>query len=308
MTTKVILDIVILLVVFLAVTLVAGNNLSACVGPAIGARIMTKRRGALLGAVGFIIGLLVQGSGMTHAIAVLLPNATVQLQVEALLVAIAIFVIAHLIRVPMSLSMSLVGLLAGLSVARGVTTDLPFVAEVAVMWVVAPVLAALLAFYLIRIINRRKVKDIWHRIRFYKGLLIALSFTTAYASGANTLSLIVATGGFKVATVVAAIIGIITGSLFLGEGVIRRISQEFYMMRYSNATITLGASTVLVEVAAVLHIPLSITQTTAAAVFGTGLSYKAKFMSLKPFLTIVLGWIIAPLLSFTIGLILARSL
>ena len=299
-----ILDTVIVLVVFLAVTLVAGNNLSACVGPVIGARILTKRIGALLGILGFVTGLLVQGSGMTHAVGVLLPNATVQLEVEALLVAIAIFLIAHLVRVPMSLSMSLVGLLAGLSVSHGMTADLPFVAEVASMWVIAPVSAALLAFYLIRAINRRKMKDIWYRIRFYKGLLIALSFTTAYVSGANTLSLIVATGGFSAATVIVAIAGIIIGSLFLGEGAIRRISQESYMMRYSNAAISLGASTILIEVAAVLHIPLSATQTTASAVFGTGLSYKAKLMSLKPFLTIVAGWIIAPLLSFAIGWLL----
>jgi len=303
-TTKVILDIVLVFVVFLAVTLVAGNNLSACVGPVIGARILTKRKGALLGIAGFIIGLLAQGSGMTHAIGVLLPNSNVQLQVEALLVAIAIFVIAYLVRVPISLSMSLVGFLAGLSLARGTNTDLPFVTEVAAMWVIAPVSAVFLAFYLIRIINRRKVKDIWQRIRFYKGLLIVLSFTTAYVSGANTLSLIVATGGFTVAAVIAGITGIIMGSLFLGGGAIRRISQEFYMMRYSNATITLGASTILVEVAAILHIPLSATQTTAASVFGTGLSYKTKFMSLKPFLTIVAGWIIAPLLSFVLGLLL----
>jgi PiT family inorganic phosphate transporter len=301
---KVILDIVLPLLVFLAVTLVAGNNLSACAGPVIGARILTKRKGALLGIAGFTIGLLVQGSGMTRAIDVLLPNATVQLQVEALLVATAIFVIAHLVRVPMSLSMSLVGFLAGLSAARGVASDLPFVGEVATVWVVAPVCAALLAFYLMRFINRREVKDVWHRIRLYRGLLIVLSFTTAYVSGANTLSLIVATGGFNVATIIAGITGIVIGSLFLGEGTIRRISQELYMMRYSNAAITLGASTILVEVAAMLHIPLSATQTTAASVLGTGLSYKAKLVSLKPFLTIVLGWIIAPLLSFMIGWLL----
>jgi phosphate/sulfate permease len=79
------------------------------------------------------------------------------------------------------------------------------------------------------------------------------------------------------------------------------MSQEFYLMRYSNATVTLATSTLLIELAAFLNIPLSNTQTTAAAVFGTGLSYKAKFMSLKPFLTIVAGWVAAPLLSFLIG-------
>jgi phosphate/sulfate permease len=39
-------------------------------------------------------------------------------------------------------------------------------------------------------------------------------------------------------------------------------------------------------------------------VFGTGISYKAKFVSLKPFLLIALSWVIAPLLSFIIGLII----
>jgi phosphate/sulfate permease len=75
-------------------------------------------------------------------------------------------------------------------------------------------------------------------------------------------------------------------------------------MRYPNATATLVTSTVLVEAATILNIPLSNTQALAAAVFGTGISYKAKFVSLKPFLLIALSWVIAPLLSFIIGLII----
>ncbi len=75
-------------------------------------------------------------------------------------------------------------------------------------------------------------------------------------------------------------------------------------MRYPNAMSTLLASTILVETATILNIPLSNTQALSAAVFGTSLSYKSKFVSLKPFLTIVLSWVIAPVLSFSIGLIL----
>ena len=75
-------------------------------------------------------------------------------------------------------------------------------------------------------------------------------------------------------------------------------------MRYSNATVALAASTILVETAAFLNIPLSNTQTTTAAVFGAGVSYKSKFLSLKPYLTIVAGWIVAPVLSFAIGYLL----
>ena len=50
------LSIVVLVLTFIAVMLVSGNNLSACVGPAIGSRIISKRFGMLLGADGFFAG------------------------------------------------------------------------------------------------------------------------------------------------------------------------------------------------------------------------------------------------------------
>lgn len=286
---------------FVAVMLVAGNNLSACVGPAVGSRVLTKRFGALLGAVGFSAGLLVQGSGMTRSVGTLLPNASATLRSEALLVAIAVFLVANIVRVPMSLNMSLVGLLAGLSVAGGRPSDLAFVTEVALLWVAAPLVAFALAFYLVRLLNRRWPKNLWKRLQAYKLLLIALSFSSAYVLGANTLGMVVSTGGFDLATVLAAVAAVFVGSFFLGEGAIRRVSEEFYLMRYTNATATLVTSTLLVEAATVFNIPLSNTQTTSAAVFGTGVSYKTKLVSLKPLLTIVSGWVVAPLLSFAIG-------
>ncbi len=294
-------EVVLVILLFLAVALVSGNNLSACVGPTVGARIISKRTGSMLGLAGFSAGLIIQGSGMIHSVNILLPNPTIELQITALLVATAIFGIAHLARVPLSLSMSLVGLLAGLSFSQGITTSLTYMSGVVAMWFIAPAAAALIAFFLIRVINQRPVSDIWRRIRFYKAVLIVLSFTTAFGLGANTLGLVVATAGYNPVNVLVAVGAIAVGTFFLAEGSIRRMSQEFYLMRYSNATVTLATSTILVELAAFLHIPLSNTQTTAAAVFGSGLSYKAKFMSLKPFLTIVAGWIAAPLLSFLIG-------
>ena len=111
------LSFAVVILTFVTVMLVAGNNLSACVGPAIGSRIISKRFGMLLGAVGFSLGLLAQGAGMIKTVLVLLPSGAMQFRAEALLVAILIFVIADLIRAPMSVSMSLVGLLAGLSIA-----------------------------------------------------------------------------------------------------------------------------------------------------------------------------------------------
>jgi PiT family inorganic phosphate transporter len=197
--------------------------------------------------------------------------------------------------------MSLVGLLVGISLAQNLPLNATYVFEVVLTWVAVPLIAVASAFALMRALNHGWPKDFWRRLQIYKILLIALSFTTAYVTGANTLGLIVALGGFDLAAVLVAVAAVFVGCFFLAEGAIRRISQELYLMRYGNAAATLVTSTVLVEVATVFNIPLSITQTTSAAIFGTGLSYKTKLVSAKPFVKVVLGWVAAVLLSLGIG-------
>ena len=306
MTSMMWLSLGIVILTFVAVMLVAGNNLSVCIGPAVGSRTISKRFGTLLGAVGFTLGLLIQGAGMTKTVTVLLPNISMQLRAEALLVAILIFVIADLMRTPLSFTMVLVGLIAGFSMVAGVMTKTLYLAEVVSVWVAAPLISIVFAFYLIRFLNRERPKNLWRRLETYKVLLIVLAFSTSYVLGANTIGLIVATGSFNILNLAAAIIGVFVGTFFLSAGEIRRVAEELFLMRYPNATVSLIASTVLVEAATVLKIPLSNTQALSAAVFGTGLSYKSKFVSLKPFLLTVTGWVIAPLLSFALGVAIAK--
>ena len=140
------LSIVLLILTFVAVMLVSGNNLSACVGPAVGSRIISKRFGMLLGSTGFTLGLVAQGAGMTKTMNILAPSMALPFRAEALLVAIIIFVIADLIRAPVSVSMSLVGVFAGLSVATGALSNGFYVAEVVALWVAEPLIAIFFSF------------------------------------------------------------------------------------------------------------------------------------------------------------------
>ncbi|HMK94231.1 MAG TPA: inorganic phosphate transporter [Candidatus Limnocylindrales bacterium] len=300
------LSLAIVILTFVAVMLVAGNNLSVCIGPAVGSRIISKRFGMLLGAVGFAVGLLIQGTEMTKTIATLLPNISMQLRAEALLVAIIVFLVADVLRTPLSFTMSLVGLIAGFSITASEMTKMLYVAEVVSVWVAAPLISIFFAFYLIKLLNREPVHNLWDRLQTYKVLLIVLAFSTSYVLGANTLGLIVSTSGFNIFNLTAAVVGAFIGVYFLSAGEIRRVAEELFLMRYPNATVSLVASTVLVEIATILKIPLSNTQALSGAVFGTGMSYKSKFVSLKPFLLTVLGWVIAPLLSFVLGIVIAK--
>jgi PiT family inorganic phosphate transporter len=197
-------------------------------------------------------------------------------------------------------------LFAGLSVASGTFSNALYVAKVVALWVAAPLISIVFAFYLIRIINRSQPINIWHRLQIFKVLIIVLALSASYVLGANTIGLIVATGGFNLQNVAVAVVAVFAGSFFLSSGEIRRVSEELFLMRYPNATVTLLSSTVLVGIATIFNIPLSNTQAVSSAVFGAGISYKSKFVSTKPFLIIVLSWVLAPLLSFVFGLLLGN--
>ncbi|MDG6912723.1 MAG: inorganic phosphate transporter [Nitrososphaerota archaeon] len=290
--------------VFLAVALVSGNNLSACVGTAIGSGVVSRRFGTALGVAGYVVGLLAQGSSMAAAAQALLPHQSDFTASAALFITVAIFIFGIAARVPLSLTMSLVGALAGISVAGRLPLNHAFALTVVTTWFLAPVLAIVATFMLFRVLSTFKPKDVWLTVRIYKALLIGLSFFTAYTLGANTLGLVVAIGAFSPLNISLAVSAAVIGPIYFSRAQLRRVGRDFFSLRYSNALVTLLASTVLVEVATLFAIPLSNTQTLSAGIFGAGVSYRHKYFSSRSFFVVVASWVAAPLLGFAIGLIL----
>lgn len=292
-----------LLLILVVVALVAGNNLSVCVGPAIGSRALSWRLGILIGALGFALGLLAQGGNMASTVNAVLPGAPDAFRVEALLITALLFSVAYFLRAPFSLTMSLVGLFAGRSVAQQNGIGQPLI-WVAAAWGISPAVAAVAAFALLKLTRAVALKNFWNHLRLLKALLITLSFTASFALGANTIGLLVAVGGFNTSALLCGILGIAVGSAFLSSGSVRRISQELFLMRYQNAVVALLTSTILVQTATLFGLPISSAGILSFAVLGAGLSYREKLMSLKPFLANVFGWVLAPLLGFLIGLLI----
>ena len=101
-------------------------------------------------------------------------------------------------KAPLSLTMSLVGLIRGISVAHHLTVDSAYFSEVAVMWVIAPVLAVVSSYALTKILSRSDTADIWRRVSAFKILLLVMSFLAAYVLGANTVALMVAVAGASI--------------------------------------------------------------------------------------------------------------
>lgn len=294
-----------ILVVVLSVlltALVAGNNMSAAVGTLIGSRILSRTGGILIGMIGFSAGLLIQGESL-HATAQNLVPRSDALISYALLVALGIFALATYLRVPLSLIMALVGTSIGMSIKLGYSLNSSVVSLIVFTWVLAPLASVSLAFLINRLFIRSQPANVWRFALSVKLALIVVSFLTAFTLGANTLGFIEQVSGLRGIYVIYLIGGIILGSVFLSRGVIKRVGQEMYLMRYTNAFVSLIVSSTLVEAATIFGIPLSNTQTLTSSVFGTGLSYRNKLMEMRPFLLTVATWVVSPVLGLVLGLL-----
>jgi PiT family inorganic phosphate transporter len=282
---------------------VAGNNLSAAVGTIIGSRITSRAMGIAIGILGFTLGLMLEGSALHSASANLLPHSYTLIS-YAFLVSFALFILAYFLRSPLSLTMVLVGVAIGLSIHNGYAVNGNFVALMVATWILAPLGSVIFAFGLNRELQKRQSRNFWSEISYLKVILIVVSFLTAFTLGANTLGLIANMAGFDIWVIASMITGIVAGSLFLSKGIIKRVGEEMYLMRYSNALTSLLVSSVFVEVATLFSIPLSNTQTLTSSVLGTGMSYRTKAIYMRPFMIVLATWIIAPLAGLFLGLVI----
>ena len=289
--------------IFLLSLFVSGNNLSAAVGTLIGSRIISRIGGTMIGMIGFITGFALQGKSMEGAAHSLFP-APEYYVVLLLLVVIAIFIIAQILKSPLSLSMALVGTAIGISLRLGLNLNFGYVYFLILIWVISPMLAIAGSFAVNRYLGKVHLDKTWNMTLVLKLLLLVISFFTAYTIGSNTIGLMAAFAGFSVYTEIAVLSGIILGSLFLSKGVLKRVGEDMYSMRYFNALTSLAVSSIMVEAATLFSIPLSSTQALTSSVFGAGLSYRYKALFLKPYLIVVLTWVISPLTGLIIGYII----
>ncbi|MCL4329739.1 MAG: anion permease [Candidatus Thermoplasmatota archaeon] len=295
------LGILILAVTFLLTALVSGNNLSAAVGTLVGSRTVSRLTGEIIGVLGFISGLILQGGLMTKAADSLMPR-TPDLIIYVMGVSLIIFAIATFMRSPLSLSMAIVGAAIGVSVRVGFSIDNSYILFLVLVWLISPVFLMVLSGVILRVMHAVDFKNPWRITALSRVLLLITSFITAFALGANTLGLVGAVSGYGTYTIPVMVVAIAGGGLLLANGTIKRVGEEMFSMRYSNALVSQVLSALAVEFGTLFGIPLSSTQTLTSSVLGSGLSYRYKALYLRPFLVVAATWVISPLLGFTLGL------
>ncbi len=167
------------------------NDTANIFGTAVGTRMIRFRTAAIVTAVFVVLGAVISGAGATHTLGKLgAVNAIAGSFTVALAAAVTVAWMTKL-KLPVSTSQAIVGAIIGWNFFTGSPTDINTLIKIVTTWVLCPLLAAVFAFAIYKIIMavlpRSRVhllkQDSYNRV----GLLLVGAFG-AYSLGANNIA------------------------------------------------------------------------------------------------------------------------
>lgn len=167
------------------------NDASHIFGSAVGSKMVSFRKAAVIASIFFILGAVLQGSGTSHTLGKLgAVNAIGGSFTVALAAAITIYMMTKF-ALPISTTQAIVGAIIGWNFFTGNQTDGKTLSTIVAAWLAGPLIGAVFAILLYIVIkNLKRVAKI-HMIRFESyiktGLIVVGAFGS-YSLGANNIA------------------------------------------------------------------------------------------------------------------------
>jgi inorganic phosphate transporter, PiT family len=307
------------------------NDASHVFGSAVGSKMVTFRKAAIIASVFFILGAVLQGSGTSHTLGKLgAVNALGGSFTVALAAAITIYMMTKF-ALPISTTQAIVGAIIGWNIFTGNHTDSRTLSTIVSAWVAGPVMGAIFAILLYMAVKKIKKSMRIHLIRFESyiktGLIVVGAFGS-YSLGANNIANVMGVflpafnlneldlglftlssaqqlflmGGIAIAT------GIITYSWkvmdTLGNNILELSAEAALVVVLAQSLVlfifsSTGLSQFFVHLGfpPIPMVPVSSSQVIVGCIIGIGLFKGARNINFKVLGEIGLGWIISPISS-----------
>jgi PiT family inorganic phosphate transporter len=307
------------------------NDASNIFGSAVGSKMVTFRKAAIIASIFVILGAVIQGAGASHTLGKLgAVNAIGGSFTVALAAAITIYMMTKF-ALPVSTTQAIVGAIIGWNLFTGNSTDSKTLSQIVVTWISGPVIGAVFSILLYILVKMFKKAARIHLVRFESyiktGLIIVGAFG-AYSLGANNIANVMGVfipafnlqdldlGIFTLNSSqqlfllggIAIAIGIITYSKKVMEtvgGNIVELSSEAALVVVLAQSLVLfifsssGLSALFVKIGLppIPMVPVSSSQVIVGCVLGIGLYKGARNINFKILGEIALGWLATPIAS-----------
>jgi len=307
------------------------NDASNVFGSAVGSKMVSFRRAAIIASIAVILGAVIQGAGAAHTLGKLgAINALGGSFTLALAAAITIYVMTKF-SLPVSTTQAIVGAIIGWNLFTGNNTDSGTLSKIVATWISGPILGAVFAVLLYILITKIKRASKIHLITFESfirtGLIVVGAFG-AYSLGANNIANVMGVfvpafnlqdldlGLFTLSSSqqlfllggLAIAVGILTYSKKVMEtigGNIVELTSEGAMVVVLAQSLVLfifsssGLSNLFIKIGLppIPMVPVSSSQVIVGCVIGIGLYKGARNINFRLLGEIALGWLATPLMS-----------
>jgi len=307
------------------------NDAANVFGTAVGSKMISFRKAAIIASIFVILGAVIQGSGTTETLSQL---GSVDAIAGAFTVALSAgFIIFLMTRylIPVSTSQAIVGAIIGWNLFTGHKTDFSILSKILLTWVSGPVIGAIFSaviFILFRkLLRRLKLHLVVLDIYIKWGLIIVGAFG-AYSLGANNIAnvmgvfmssapkVVVDLGLFTLSGPqvlfllggIAISVGIITFSRNLmnevGNGIMALSAEAAIVAVLSQAVVlfvfsSTSISELLIGIGLppIPLVPVSSSQVIVGSIIGIGMVKGVNEIKFKTIRGIIGGWVLTPVLA-----------
>jgi len=307
------------------------NDASNVFGSAVGSKLVTFRKAAIIASVFVILGAVIQGAGASQTLGKLgSVNALGGSFTVALAAATTVYMMTKF-ALPVSTTQAIVGAIIGWNLFTGNPTDSKTLSQIVATWISGPIIGALFAILLFIALKKFKRTAKIHLIRFESyiktGLILVGAFG-AYSLGANNIAnvmgvfvpafdihvldlglftlnsnqqlfllggLAIATGIFTYSKKVMGTIGGNIVELSSESALVVVLAQSMVLFIFSSTT--LSNFFVRIGLPPIPMVPVSSSQVIVGCVLGIGLYKGARNINFKILGEISLGWLATPVAS-----------
>jgi len=313
------------------------NDASNIFGSAVGSRMLSFTKAAIIASVFVIIGAVMQGEGASNTIGKL---GTVNAIGGSFTIALAAALTVYLMTkasLPVSSTQAIVGAIIGWNLFTGNAIDAHSLTQILLSWVISPLLGAAFALLLYHLFKVWRKNTRTHLIRYEAriklGLILACAFG-AYSLGANNIANVMGvfvpsmslkdasftlfnlSGGQQLFLLggIAIAAGILTYSKkvinTLGNNLLELSSEAALVVVLSQSLVLfIFSSSSLANLVGKIGItiplvPVSSTQVVVGAIIGIGLYKGVRNLNFKLLGSIASGWVTTPVIAGIIGFFL----
>lgn len=296
---------------------IGANDAGNCVGTAVGSGLLSYRRAMLLVSTFAVLGAILQGGSVMKTVGkgIIADPLTVTAIIIALLCSGIFVTVATLLRLPVSTSQVIVGGVAGVGLAVGADLNLGTILSIAQIWVICPILTAIMAiviYWVSRILLRKfSSNTLWQRAPH--ALLILSACYLSFSLGANHVGTAmgpITNLGLSISTLWISVLGgfaMATGTLTFGHRVTQTVGGGIAPLDPVSAYSAQLAAALAVHFFSIYGIPVSTSQAVVGAVIGVGILQGVRTVRKKKLMGIAAGWVVTPTAAGLFSFILYRA-